>query len=308
MNRGAFPASAALLLLVFSAHAGVDAAPFDPARPAWREVELGASKFLMSASARIALAEPKRAEAVAGLRQPPEGTAVPAPQRLLQMRYAANLAGQRTDMTLLLDPLSAAALQFELRDSGRRHRERIWRYTDIGAFHWTAKPANDSERALPPARWTERSSGLRLYPVDSGDGAVTDATALIYAIAAANYAKPGDAITLRVFSRRRMHKVRAEYAGATAVNADFRQFAGGSESRRKGKLPAWRIVVSGTTTATPGDDDDDRFTLLGLNDGIELALDPTTRLPLQLSGDAPVVGRVTFRLKSTTLRAAAAGS
>jgi hypothetical protein len=304
MNRQVFSAIPTLVLLGVVAHAA--AAPLDPARVGWREVELGASKFLMSASARISLSEPKRADAMAGLRQPPEGVAVPAGPRLLQMRYAANLAGQRTDMTLLLDPLSAAALQFELRDSGRRHRERIWRYTDVGAFHWTAKPANDKERALPPARWTERSSGLRRYPPESGSGAVTDATALIYAIAAANYAKPGDAIALRVFSRRRMHEVRAEYVSATAVNADFRQLAGAGESRRKGKVPAWRIVVSGTTVAEPGGDDDDRFTLLGLTDGIELALDPVTRLPLQLTGDAPIVGRVTFRLKSATLRAGAA--
>ncbi len=300
MNRLGFLAFTAWLL--HGTAVGATSAALDPARVGWREVELSASKFLMSAHARIALAEPLRADAIGGLRKPPEGTPVPPGPRLLQMRYAANLAGQRTDMTLLLDPLTAAALQFELRDSGRRHRERIWRYTDIGAFHWTAKPATDKERALPPARWTERSSGLRRYPVDSGTSAVTDATALIYAIAAAPYAKPGDAIDLRVFSRRRMHNVRAEYAGATTVNADFRQFVGSAESRRKAKLPAWRIVINGTTTAEPGDDDEDRFTLLGLSDGIVLALDPSTRLPLQLSGNAPIVGRVTFRLKSATLR------
>jgi hypothetical protein len=217
------------------------------------------------------------------------------------MRYLANLAGQRTDMTLWLDPFTAAALQFQLRDSGRRQRERIWRYADIGAYHWTAKPATDKEEALEPARWTERSEGLRPYLTTAGTGPVTDATALIYAIAAAPLAKPGDHFELRVFSRRQLHQVRAELTSTTTVNVDYRERHGSDSARHKSKVSALRVVVSGTTLGST-DDDDDRFSLLGLSDGIELALDPVTRAPLQLSGSAPYIGRVTFRLKSVTLR------
>jgi hypothetical protein len=276
-------------------------APLDPARPGWVSVELAASKFLMSGGAAIRLVERPVAEIAGRLRRPPQGMPVEPGPRVLQLRYAGNLAGQRTDTTLLLDPFTAAALQFELRDSGRRHRQRIWRYTDIGAWHWTRKPATDAERSLEPAAWTELSEGLRRYPPDSGSGAVTDATALLYALSAAPLARPGDRYDLRVFSRRRIHQVRAELSGNTLVSVDYRQRAAGAESRRKEKATALRIVLSGTSVNEAGDDDE-RFSLLGLSDSIELALDPATRAPLQLTGSAPLVGRVTFRLKTLTLR------
>ena len=47
--------------------------------------------------------------------------------------------------------------------------------------------------------------------------------------------------------------------------------------------------------------DDEPFQFLGLSGSIEVALDPATRMPLTISGTAPYVGRVTFRLRAATL-------
>ncbi|MBM4196404.1 MAG: hypothetical protein FJ197_04785 [Gammaproteobacteria bacterium] len=279
----------------------MSAPDFDAGRPGWTSVELGASKFLMTGRARVTLEELPASQLAGELRSPPAGVPVAPGERILRMRNVASLAGQRTDMTLLLDPATAATLQIQLRDSGRRYRQRILRFTDIGAWHWTVKPAAYGEKALEPQAWTNRSEGMRPYGKLTGTGAVTDATALVYGAAAAPLAKPGDRFGLQVYSRRRMHNVVAEHAGFIEVNADYMEKRAGQPVRRKGRIKALNLQISGAQSPD-GDDDDERVTLLGLSGALSLALDPVTRAPLQLTGDAPIVGRVTFRLKAVTLR------
>jgi len=287
---------AAALLLAATARAGA----LDPARVGWQEAEYTATKFLMNAKARVALQERPAAEVVPQLRAPPRGTGVAPGPRVLAVRYAADLTGQRTVLELLLDATTGGALQMTLRDSGRRDRERTWRFTDIGAQHWTARPATDAEVALPPARWTERNDGWRPYPEEASGGVVTDAPGLLYALGAAPLAKAGDRWDILVFSRRQVHRVTATVAGDTTVAADFQERGAAGATRRKGKLPALRVKLASAPVGTP--DDDDPFALLGMTGGIEVALDPASRVPLQLSGDAPYLGKVTFRLKAATLR------
>jgi hypothetical protein len=102
-------------------------------------------------------------------------------------------------------------------------------------------------------------------------------------------------------SRRQVHRVTAEVIGTLKVSADYRERSGDGEVRRKQDISALRIKLRGTALGTP-EGDDEKFALLGLTDGIEVALEPTTRLPLQLSGTAPYLGRVIMRLQSATLR------
>lgn len=275
--------------------------PLDPARVGWSAVELHASKFLMSAHARIDLEE-RSAEAVAPvLRATPQGRPVVPGPRLVAMRYAAQLTGQDTDLELLLDAATGGAVQMTLRDSGRRERERTWRFTDTGAQHWTARPAGAAEAKLPPARWTDRNEGWRPYPPEAHGGVVTDAPGLVYALAAAPLAKPGDRWDVMVFSRRRVHRVTATVGAPMTVAAEYAERRDGRVTVRKGKLPALRVQLASAPVGAPAGDDD-QFALLGMTGGIEMALDPATRVPLQLSGDAPYVGKVTFRLKAAALR------
>lgn len=296
MTRECVAVLATALLLAGPVCAG----SLDPARVGWQDAEYAASKFLMTAQARVALQERPVAEVLPLLRAPPQGAGVAPGPRVMAVRYAADLTGQRTVLELLLDATTGGALQMTLRDSGRRDRERTWRFTDIGAQHWTARPAGDAEAALPPARWTDRNDGWRPYPDAARGGVVTDAPGLLYALAAAPLARAGDRWDVLVFSRREVHRVTATVAGDTTVAADFQERREGAATRRKGKLPALRVRLSSAPVGTP--DDDDQFALLGMTGGIEVALDPASRVPLQLSGDAPYVGKVTFRLKAATLR------
>ncbi len=273
-----------------------------PAGVGWSAVELSASKFFLSATAAITLRERALPEVEALLLTPPAGRPVAPGPTVMEMSYDATLTGQHSVMTLLLDPLNGAALQKVVEDSGRRQRERRWRFTDIGAYHWTRRPANAKEGAQPPATWSDRSEGQRDYPGRLSGTAVTDPTGLIYALAAAPLRATGDRYEIIEFSRRHLHRVSAEVTGTFSVPVDYRERRGGSVTVRKTKLPALRIHLRGEAWPGGAGQDDEPFELLGLSGGIDIALDPVTRVPLQLSGAAPYVGQVTFRLKAATLR------
>jgi hypothetical protein len=292
---------AGLLLHATSIRAAEPAAALDPARIGWTAVELAGSRFFVSASSSIALAQMKREDVEGALLTPPQGRPIAPGPGVIEMKYAATLTGQRTAMTLLLDPPTGASLQLMLRDSGRRDRQRNWRFTDIGAYQWTRRPADSKQESLPPEQWTDTSEGLRPYAGPVTDVPITDATGLIYVLAAAPLQARGDRYEILEFSRRQVHRVTAEVLGTTRVRTDYRERRAGAEVRKKHDIQALRIKRWGETLG-PAGEEDDKFALLGLTDGIELAVDPATRLPLQLSGDAPYLGHVTLRLKSATLR------
>lgn len=292
-------AAAALALL--AAWATPADAELDPARVGWTSVQLSASKFFLSASATVTLATRESARIAPDLLVPPTGTPIAPGPTVVEMRYDAELTGLRTVMTALLDPPTGASIQTVLVDSGRRSRERRWRFTDSGAYHWTRRPVSERQAARPPAEWQDRSEGMRAYPAPLPTSAVTEPAGLVYVLAAAPLQAVGDRAEITAFSRRRLHRVSLEVKGSTKVTVDFREQRAGRVERRRGEIEALKIELRGQPLDdTPGSDDEP-FQFLGLSGAIEIALDPVTRLPLQISGNAPYVGRVAFRLRTATL-------
>lgn len=276
-------------------------AELDPARVGWTSVQLTASKFFVSASATVTLATRASARIAPDLLVPPTGTPIAPGPTVVEMRYDAELTGLRTVMTALLDPPTGASIQTVLVDSGRRSRERRWRFTDIGAYHWTRRPVSERQAARPPVEWQDRSEGMRAYPAPLPAGAVTEPAGLVYVLAAAPLQAVGDHVEITAFSRRRLHRVSLELKGNTAVTVDYREQRPGRVERRRGEIEALKVELRGQPVDEGSGKDDEPFQFLGLSGAIEVALDPVTRLPLQISGTAPYVGRVAFRLRAATL-------
>lgn len=275
--------------------------PFDPQRVSWTRLEFSAQKLFLSAQASLAVALRPRDAISAGIVTPPMGKAVPMPETLAEIRYGASGMGRNSDTTLWLDLASGAALQRLQLDSGARTRQRIYRYTDIGAWHQTRWPANDRERELPLEQWTDRSEGLRPYPAAATGLVITDPAALLWLIAATDLAKPGDRLEINTFSRRRVHRVSVEALGMTQTSIKFEAQDARGIWQREGRMPALRIRIRGEPLEQQADSDDE-FELLGLQGDIELLLDPASRAPLALSGRAKILGQVTFQLCKAMLR------
>jgi hypothetical protein len=282
-----------LCLLLTSWPAAAAGPALDAGRIAWSEIELGGSKFLLSADARLAWSL-LPATAVAGqLRSPPGLAAVPPGETVLQLTYAGRAAGRRSRAVLWMDPLTGAALQRMADDLTGDLRHRDYRYTATGAWHWTRWP-NPGEEKLPAERWTRSSEGLRPYGRDPG-GPVLEPTGLIYAIAAAPLLRPGDTADFSVFQRRVLQRVEVSVADTRRIDVDYRDLAAPGTRRQRGRVEALRLVVRGDP-ATAGSSDE--LELLGLRGVLELHLDPATRAPLSLSGNVAIIGAVTLRLQS----------
>ncbi len=294
---------AATLCLALSAWVlpalGASGAVLDPARVGWSAIEMTASKFFLSASATVTIVAPRPLSEA--LLTTPAGQPVVAGPLIVEIRYDARLAGQQTDITLIVDPSSAAALQMVLQDSGRRQRERRWRFTDIGVYLWTRWPANEEEAKQQPQAWSDRNEGLRKYQAGLDGRIVTDATGLLYALAAASLQRKGDRYEILEFSRRNLHLVTAEVRSPVDLKVDFNERRGARITQRRQNIQALRISLRGSLLQGGSGEEDEPFKLMGLSDDIEVALDPVTRMPLQISGSMPYVGKVVFRLKSAAL-------
>jgi hypothetical protein len=280
--------------------AALAAATLDRERPRWAALDLGASKLLMSASARVEARIRPAADFAGELRPTPVGRPVAAGPQVLEMVYAASGLGRESLTTLWADPATGATLQSMQRDAGSRERYRIYRFTDAGSYHYTRWPATHAEEGLPPAQWTRAEEGMREWPVGAHGQPVTEATALLWMAAAADLSQAGDRLETLTFSRRHVNRVTIEVTGRQATKVDFVEQAQAGSRRRRGSVEA--IVLRMRSSPVEAGADAEEFELLGLRGDLELRLDPQTRAPIELRGRVKVAGALTIRLKRLILR------
>ncbi|MEO8223489.1 MAG: hypothetical protein ABI661_01685 [Gammaproteobacteria bacterium] len=295
----ATPVLAGLIVLCALAAGQACAAParLDPARVGWSEVRMTATKLFLTAEARVTL------RAVPGSSVLPDLLGVRAEGfrpvmpggSVLEVIYDAQGVGRQSRLTLWMDPGSGAALQLSNHDQDAKPRLRIYRFGTEGAYQTTRWPATPEERPLQPAHWTQTSEGLRTYPVPPHGQPVVEPTGLLYAIAAAPLDRPGDHIDLLIFRRRDTQAVRIEVLQPQEIGVRYDELWPRGAVQRTGTVRALRLSLQGLPVqgSSPGDDE---LELLGLKGQLELLLEPTTRAPLQLSGDVKIVGRVTLNL------------
>jgi hypothetical protein len=272
---------------------------FDPGRARWAELEFRAAKFLMSATARVEARMRPSAAIAAELVTTPAGTPVAPGPEVLEMVYRASGLGRESVTTLWADPVSGATLQRTQLDSGER--QRTYRFTDSGAYHYTRWPATRGEEDLSPARWTERTEGMRPYSPGAIGKPVTEATVLLWLTSAADLEDAGDRIEVLTFSRKHVNRVVVEVAGRRRLDVAYDERSPAGSRQRKGKVDAILLRIHGAPL-DPDPSGDDDFELLGLRGDLELWLDAGTRVPLELRGDVKIAGKLAVKLRRAVLR------
>jgi hypothetical protein len=292
--------AALLALLLAGGVSAAQAGPYDADRPGWRSLELSAAKFLLRANTRVEARLQSSAQIADSLRDTPVGRPVPPPEVVLELTHSTTGLGRESLTTLWLDPWTGAALQRTQQDSGSDPRLRTYRFTDIGAYHYTRWPATPAEQALPPAQWSRIEEGLRKYDAPGLVGPVTEPNGLLWLAAAAELLKPGDQVQIHAYSRRHLHRVTIEAAAWRSIRVDHEERSPAGSQRRRGTVQALVLRIRGSPLDPAADAED--FELLGLRGDLELLLDPRTRVPLELHGRVRVVGQLTVRLNRVTLR------
>jgi hypothetical protein len=293
-------AAAGLLLAQVATAATAGAPTLDAGRPRWSVLEYAASKLLLSATARVEAAI-RPAVAVSGsLRTTPEGRPLPPGTDVLELTLAANTFGRESLTSLWADPVTGATLQRLQRDAGSRTRERVYRFTDVGAYHYTRWPADAREADLPPERWSSAAEGMRAWSAAARGQPVTEASVLLWTVGAAALDRPGDRLEALTFSRRQVNRVTIEVTGRRLVAVDYLERGPAGSRQRRESTEALVLRLSGTPLeASPGDEE---FELLGLRGDLEMLLDPQSRALLELRGRVKIAGQVTVRLKRITLK------
>jgi hypothetical protein len=288
----------ALCTVALPALAEPDTTPsFDASRLAWRTANLSASKFFVSMTVSLDVEELDASRAEALLRAPP----LVAPDRgeagYVALRYVTDGLGRRSDVELLVDAASGAALQRTSLEAGNRNKHRIYRLRETDVLRITNRP-QENEETLRYTDWTRHSEEIYAYPDRRPYPVVTEAGALIYLAAASSLSVPGDSFRLLALASDEFHEVEVMMAGDNAIGVEYTMVSTQGQIRRDEKIPALRYFIRGRPLSQ---EEGGEFRLLGLSD-IELFLDPETRAPLQLRGRVDVFGRVKFQLDSLTLK------
>jgi hypothetical protein len=286
-----------LVTAILATAGGVEGAPLNPARVGWSRVGLEAHKLFIKATT-VAEWSVENAGSVAGrLAESPEGVVVVPGANILKVNYRAALPGLKSDTTLWMDPETGNSLQYEVRDSGKRFRERIVRYTDAGAYQRTRRPKPGEDKGTP-AKWTDETAGFWPYGQNLAGQPVLDSLGLLNFIAASDLAKSGDQTEVLVFHRRALVRVRLTVDGLLDAKVAYR--AVGDDGRRscKGTTRALNIRLTVLPFGTESTD----FDFLGLKSDIAIYLEPQSRLPLRIEGRAAVIGRVITNLQEARLK------
>ena len=269
----------------------------NPDRVRWNRISLEAHKLFISATTTAEWSAEEQAAVSNRLIAAPDARVIAPGPDVLTLKVRAEMPGISSVTTLWMDPGTANSLQYEIRDSGRRIRERTVRFTDTGAFQSTRRPGKSDDDAVP-ATWTDKSSGFWDYAQRVDGAPVLDSLALLYAIAASELQQTGDRLEVLVFQARDLVRVVLSVDGTRDTRVAYEATGDDGTSSCRGSVRALRVRLA----VLPFGEAPPDFDFLGLKSDIVVLVEPESRLPLRIEGKASIVGKVTSTLKKARLR------
>lgn len=289
-------------LLVFAGLPVAADDTLDPSRVGWSDIQVKATKFFLSMTTGISIANIDYASLREILLDPGAGDPIAPGGSNRELVVGIDGLGRHHETRLYLDAATGAAVQRISHDSGGRLRHRIYRFTDAGAYQWSWWPAGAEEKRLPPERWREwsdRPEGMRPYSVEPPGSIITEPAGLLYIIGAAPLSEPGDVYEVMAYMRGNVFPVRIRVIGREDIRVEFDERSAESTLERNGKMSAIKLLIQGEAD----ENGENRFELLGMRGDIVMHIDPETRAPIQLQGKIKIIGQVTMRTRILTRRA-----
>jgi hypothetical protein len=292
---------AAVLLLAQSPAVLAGGGAAEPDVPRWRELHFQARKLIVTADTWVRLdvlsaaAAAKELVVLAG-----PAPLAPRGERVVRVELETSLLGRRTRNSAWLEPASAAVLQTVSRDIGTRPRLKIQRFGEEGVAIARSTPGR-GEEGLPSDRWTQRSAATLVLPAVGRAGVpVSDSVALFWILASGRLARPGDTVEVTVLSRSRLLVASVVVKAAHRLDLDFDERSAAGDRHVGERLDGLELAIDARPLdpAAGGAD----FEFLGLKGSVRILLDPTRRLPVEVSGAVPNVGTVVVRLQDVTVR------
>ncbi|MCP4622838.1 MAG: DUF3108 domain-containing protein [bacterium] len=181
---------------------------------------------------------------------------------------------------------------------GKDDFKKVYRFTGQGVFRHRQEPKNKQEALLKPEKWTDIADTFYSYTrTQPGCANVTDRLLLVYIASAAGMQANSEPLSVCVFGKRKLFRVRLKPAGTQAIQSEFAEINRQTEIRRQGLINALKIDFE-VQQLTSDSGIDENFSFLGLRKNISIFIEPATNLPIQIRGDIPSVGKAVLSLQS----------
>ena len=280
----------------------------NPNQVHWKKLSFRAKRAVVDVEVDVRLAPFSTAEFQSKWRTNPQSIPLPClDQELYDMRVnrvidhifspPVTLSNQ-----VLFEPYRAAVFYRVRLRRGKDDVKRTYWISQEGVHRQRTKPSNKGEASEDSAKWTDARTSF--YPYDLtrlGCPQVTDPLLLIYLLSAARMDNKGDSLSLCVFGKQQLHRVRMHVEGLHALEVDYSESREEGKVRKKGKVDGLRVTLA----AQPLHSDlkeAENFSFLGFHKDIAIDIDPELRIPLQVSGRIPTIGAVELKLSGVRMK------
>ena len=248
------------------------------AEPVWQELVFERRSMWATARSRLSLGKGE---------QDPFGP-------ILLLRLEGSLGSNTERETQLLATGSYSLLQRDRLTRGKNQRLKQYRYGADQVERIRREPGASEQQT--PEQWPVSSRRALSFPGPGSGGVITSAQALL-ALAGAVIEEREQPLAVYVHTDVNFYRVRLVADGEETLDVNY-TLAGGSQQVR-GKRAAVVVRLETEPAGTPEDPPD--LTLIGLGGEISIVLDKQTRLPLQVRGSAPRLGKTSIDLVAAEL-------
>ena len=293
------PIKIILLLLLFSLNSmpllvHAQEAKIDPSRVKWSSLHYKTYIVFFSMKVKVQLKQISQATSQAALLTPKQGLGtMPQADPTYRIDLDSKIMGRKSFISLWFDP-NGNAFQRTQTDTGSKQRVKTYRILQDGYYSHETKPT-ENEQDLPPSKWTQVGEGSKTFNKMPRAGAiVAEPTALYYLVSASHLNKPGDKFQEYIFTKHGIYQLNLHAVDYKEIETDYVLRQDGKKQKSQGEYKTLHIRMN----AVPIDPSaSDGFDFLGLKGDIDLYMDPTTRVLLQISGKADIIGHTDITLK-----------
>lgn len=270
----------------------------------WSRLMLQASRFGSTATAEVKIeslaAADEATKFIDSPRSEPLAASGAAVQKLSVTTTLVLLGGHRVQFEnrLWLDPLTHTPLYLVRTRSGLKDYHQQFRFTRQGVFRLQREPASAEEAGRPPDSWTKIGNHFYPSPPDRELCSAAVETSMLISLIGAHIAERYTAVEpFCVFHKRQYHRVSVHSLPVQAISFDYLEKRSGREERRAGTAAAVGVFLASRPIGSYRGDVEDF-----IKGGSRLYLSPEGRIPLAVSGELPLIGRVEMQLREIHLK------
>lgn len=275
---------------------------FDAERLPWRRLSFKADNFFGKVATDVRLETMSAKEAADLLLAVPQAEGLqPSGATVIAITVDSNIdpmigPNEILNTQSLFNPGDGAVLQ-RLR---LRHGGKVWqksyRFLSNGVYHQRKRPSGKKQPELPPNQW--KTFETRWYPYNGSYPEcrpVLEASEFLYLASVVGFTQQKDPLSLCVFNKKQLHRVTVSAGEAGRLKVNYLERLPAKQIRREGSIQVVKISFQ-PRGLDAGNKDFEEFSFLGLQGDFEIYVDATARIPVQVSGQIPGIGKLDIRL------------